>query len=360
MMTPKQRLLRALRCQKVDRVPWAPFLAYWWEAQPENVQAQGQAKILQAMGADPLLRGFPGPYRVTHPNCEEQVWIEGDRRITELQTPVGCLRSVHIYSPHGNTWFLCEHPLKTEADFRIFGAYLDDIVIEPDYGPLAAALAEYGEDALILPLVGLFMKTGFQSMLEHWVGMEELVYALADFPNTVLDILERLRYLDCLTVEIAAGSPGEAFIFWEDTSTTNVSPGWFRNYVAPVIQEWAEMLHAQDKLLVHHACGHMRALLPQEAELAIDAIDSLTPPPTGDVELWDAREILGPEVCIIGGIDPVVFLDSTLEELESYVRTLISCMPPEGLILANSDSCPPGVVFEKFRLIGEIVREAGC
>jgi hypothetical protein len=357
MLTPKQRLLRALRCQKVDRVPWAPFLAYWWESQPAEVQAKGQIEVLRAMGADPLLRGFPGPYRVIHSNCQERSWVEGKRRITELETTAGCLRWVHVYSSHGNTWFLWEHPLKTEGDFRIFEAYLDDIRIEPDYELLANAMAEHGENALLLPLVGLFMKTGFQSMLEHWVGTEELVYALADFPETVLDVLGRLRYLDVLTVKIAARSPGEAFIFWEDTSTTNISPKWFRAYVAPAIQEWAEILHANGKLLVHHACGHMRALLPVEAELGIDAIDSLTPPPTGDVELWEARNVLGQDVCIIGGIDPVVFLNSTLAELEAYVCRLVSRIPPEGLIVANSDSCPPGVSFDKFRLVGQILRE---
>lgn len=34
-MTPKQRLLAAIQGNPIDRVPWSPFLAYWWEAQPQ-------------------------------------------------------------------------------------------------------------------------------------------------------------------------------------------------------------------------------------------------------------------------------------------------------------------------------------
>ena len=41
-MTAKERLLNAIRGKETDRTPWSPFLAYWWEAQPEAVTAQGQ------------------------------------------------------------------------------------------------------------------------------------------------------------------------------------------------------------------------------------------------------------------------------------------------------------------------------
>ena len=57
-MTVKQRLLNAIRGAETDRTPWSPFLAYYWEHLPPEESACGQLKYLQAMGADPLLRGF--------------------------------------------------------------------------------------------------------------------------------------------------------------------------------------------------------------------------------------------------------------------------------------------------------------
>ena len=57
-MTSKERLKAALRGDPVDRIPWSPFLVWWWENQNEIVQAMGQPGFLRHLGADALLRGF--------------------------------------------------------------------------------------------------------------------------------------------------------------------------------------------------------------------------------------------------------------------------------------------------------------
>ena len=88
----------------------------------------------------------------------------------------------------------------------------------------------------------------------------------------------------------------------------------------------------------------------------IDAVESLSPPPTGNVEVWEAQEILDPQVGIIGGIEPVHFLTLDMNDLRDYVETLLDRVEPQRYILANSDSCPPGVSVEKFRLVTEIVQ----
>jgi hypothetical protein len=57
-MTSRERLLASLRGDPVDRVAWSPFLAYWWEHQPQAIQARGQVWFFREIGADALLRGF--------------------------------------------------------------------------------------------------------------------------------------------------------------------------------------------------------------------------------------------------------------------------------------------------------------
>ena len=47
-LTAKQRLLRAIRGEDIDRVPWSPFLAYWWENQPESVTRTVNQKLYWA------------------------------------------------------------------------------------------------------------------------------------------------------------------------------------------------------------------------------------------------------------------------------------------------------------------------
>lgn len=52
--TSRQRLLAALRGQEVDRIAWRPFLAYWWEHQPQQIQDRGQVWFFKGIDVDPL------------------------------------------------------------------------------------------------------------------------------------------------------------------------------------------------------------------------------------------------------------------------------------------------------------------
>jgi hypothetical protein len=355
-MTPKVRLLAAIRGDEVDRIPWSPFLAYYWESQPKCVQDRGQLAFLEEVGADPLFRGFHALHRTEWGRTTRSERENGGERFIEWETPVGILRERHVYVPQGNTWFLVEHPVKTESDFKTLAYVNRDTRLVPDYGQFERDFQTLGERGLYLPVVGSELKTSFQSMIEHWVGTEELVFALADYPEAVEECLQEMRRNAVESARIAARSSAEAFIFWEDSSTTNISPAQFRKYAAPEISEWADILHAEGKQLVHHACGHIRALLPDMAATGVDVIESLTPPPTGNVTAWEARDALRGRAGIIGGIDPTVMLNSSLMELEARVRELMEKMGTRRFILANADSCPPGVAKEKFARVSEWVR----
>ena len=79
-MTSHQRLLAALRGQEVDRLPWSPFLAYWWDFQPKSIQDRGQVAFLREIGAVALLRGFITAFtcsdvqgRLDHSSTREEV-----------------------------------------------------------------------------------------------------------------------------------------------------------------------------------------------------------------------------------------------------------------------------------------------
>lgn len=369
-MTSRERLLAAIRGQEVDRIPWSPFLAYWWEHQPKKIQDHGQTWFLKEIGADALLRGFALPFTSSDihgldwydscfhpiPDCETRREVKGDDWRIQYVTPVGTLTMLSRYSAAGNTRFVVEHPIKRREDYKILSYIVERMIIEPDYEPIQQAIEELGEDGLYVPLISPFFKTPFQSLVEHFVGTQQLVYDLVDYPEEVETLLAVMSERAMEAVQIAIESPAEAFITWEDSSTTNVSPKLFARYIAPEMNRWGQAVHAAGKLLIHHACGHVRALLPIMAKGEIDIVESLSPPPTGNVEIWEAQEVLGSRVGIIGGIEPTHFLNLNLDELRTYVENLLDRVNPRHYVLANSDSCPPGVAVEKFRLVTDIVQ----
>jgi len=96
-------------------------------------------------GGRSSIAGISGALQGDTLKLQERSWVEGKRRIHRTRDDSWLPTLGPCVLVHGNTWFLWEHPLKTEGDFRIFEAYLDDIRIEPDYELLANAMAEHGE-----------------------------------------------------------------------------------------------------------------------------------------------------------------------------------------------------------------------
>ncbi len=365
-MTAKELLTAALKGEPVPRIPWSPFLAYWWDAQSPSLQKMGEVEFLKSIGADPLIRGHhpwsqEGAqdlvlYSKSVQNCQTRSTASGDLQTVFQETPVGTLESVYRYTPASNSWFLVGHPLKEEEDFKTLTYIMEHTVLEPNYTAFDTLSQQYGEEALLVPLLPPCGKSSFQSLLENWVGVENLAYAMADYEDTVLETLHAMKTVSIRAAEIAADSKAEFVISWEDSSTTNTSPFQFAEYIMPEINRWCDILHAGGKRFIHHACGHLRNLLPTFATSKIDCIESISPPPTGNISLQEARPLLPSNIALIGGVEPTVFLNAPEEELLRQTQDLCDTLDGTAFILANSDSCPPGVSLEKFKSISAYIR----
>jgi hypothetical protein len=367
-LTSRERLLATLRGQKTDRICWAPFLTYWWDQNLiAGAESLGELGFKRAVGADLLMRGHCD--RPAHNQYDDLYMFRQKYETTRIietvnekqkqivyETPVGTLNAVYSYSAGGDTWFLTEHPVKTVNDFKILAYMAADINLTANYEDYEQELRK-NPDALYLPLISPFTKTAFQSMIEFWAGTEELSYFEADYPEVVADTLAVMHRTSLTAASISAASPAQAFISWEDTSTTNISPAWYERYILPEIDQWCDILHTAGKLYVQHACGHLRHLVPYIAASKIDAIESLSEPPTGNISVKEFGEQLPEHIAIIGGIEPTFFINSTREELEARVDMLCNHFNGKRFILANADSCPPMVDIDKFGIVSGRIRK---
>lgn len=356
-MTSRERIIAALNGGQLDRIPFCPFLAYVWEHFPREIQDQGQLAFHHEIGADPLWRGAPCPVKTIMPSRMEcKTSDDGGQSVTLISTPVGTLRSIHKRSDAGNTSFLVEHPLKTEEDYKV------QMWIEEHTGhvyapqPVEEHFAGQGRDGLSLGMLIPRGKSAYQSIVEHLAGTEELIYAGMDFPDTVRSLLEIMVEKDLEAVGIALESQYDYFITWEDSSTQNYSPAQYDEFIGSEIGKWCRLLNANGKRYVQHACGHVAALTGRMRDHGVFAIESISPPPTGNFTIREARGIVGGSMGIIGGIEPTQFLNLSETDLGPYVESVIEDAKGGPFVLANSDSCPPGVTIEKFKLVAELAK----
>ena len=356
-MTSKERIVAALNGEELDYTPFSPFLAYVWEHFPREIQDAGQLAFHHAIGADPLWRGAPCPVKMIPPSQVEYKTVEeGDKSVTLAITPVGTLRSARTQSDAGNTSFLIEHPLKTEEDYKVQMWIEEHTTYAHNPEPVAEHFREKGREGLSVGMLIPRCKSAYQEMVEHYAGTEELIYALMDFPDTVRSLWRIMVEKNLETVKLAMESEYEYFLTWEDSSTQNYSPGQYDEFIGSEIGGWCDLLNGCGKKYIQHACGHVAALTERMRDHGAFAIESISPPPTGNLSIRDARDIVGSSMGIIGGIEPTLFLNLTEAELGPYVESVIEEARGGPFVLANSDSCPPGVTIEKFKLVADVAK----
>jgi len=356
-MTSNERIKAALEGKEIDRMPWSPFLAYVWENFPQDIQDKGMSEFLLWAGADPMWRGSPCPVEAVTEKVtyrEESVSSIETRFYTE--TPVGTLTHTNLKSSKGNTSFIFEHPVKNIEDLKIQQWIAEHTTLKMNLSYVDEHFKNDGKNGLSIGMLTPFNKTAFQSLVEYYIGTEELIYMMMDYPEEIDEYLKIQVELGLSAVKIAKESPYEYFLTWEDSSTGNYSPSLYEKYIAPEIKGYCDILKTEDKKYVQHACGLLNDILGIMTDSGIYCVESLSSKPTGNTSVTDARKLTDDKIAIIGGIEPVHFLETSEEDLPAYVHSVLEEAKGSRFVLANSDSCPPGVSPEKFRIVGDIVR----
>lgn len=123
-----------------------------------------------------------------------------------------------------------------------------------------------------------------------------------------------------------------------------ISPAHYREFVLPCERMVIEGIKARFDIPIYtHTCGSIGDRLELIAETGTDGIDTLDPPPLGDVDLADAKKRIGSRLFIKGNLDPVNVLWRGTPDL--VYRQALTCLSSAaaggGYILSSACSVPP-------------------
>jgi uroporphyrinogen-III decarboxylase len=164
------------------------------------------------------------------------------------------------------------------------------------------------------------------------------------------------KFIRCYEVYAKTDIP--AIVIPEDASTTLYSPAFFDEYLNPVINEYCRIINSRDKISVVHACGHLEGLKKSFSRIDVDCIESVSPPPTGNVSIREFKKALS-GVCIMGGIPANCYLKE-LDDFKKYVSELILENKDRGnFILSSGDSVPADAKIENIRSIPYLIEKHG-
>ena len=353
-MTARENILAVLNGRVPERIPYTPAVeGYVLKGLPDELKGMTQLEFLRHVNADVLLRHAP-VYRadVTYTGGVEISSEEDGGRITFVfKTPRGQMKEILQYTDTSpNIPFPLKRQVETLEDLKVLIYLMEHTdtawgLTDDDYRKTEAEIGDDGVPTGSMPC------TPGRMMIEGYCGVEHFYYLLADHPSEVEAAMALIHRDRKQLYETVCGSPVEIVIHYENTSTTTTSPRVYERYIAPYLDEYADMLHAAGKKMLIHNCGTLKGVADQLKRGRPDGICDIAPPPTGDLDLAEAQRLWQGKPLAIGGIDCTALAMWPEEKLRQFVRELLGRLAPGGVMLGSGDAVPFGAKVENMRAV---------
>jgi hypothetical protein len=194
------------------------------------------------------------------------------------------------------------------------------------------------------------------------LGCSAAMVALVDDPEKSKACLDALaRGAVALGCGLAAHGADAILISSAYAGAGFISAKHYRNFVLPFESRVIQGIKAAYDIPVYtHTCGRIGDRLELMAQTGTDGIDTLDPPPLGNVELADAKQRIGKRQFIKGNLDPVnILLNGTPGQvLENALHCIAAGSPGGGYILSSACSIPPHTPPANILMLSEAVHKA--
>lgn len=240
------------------------------------------------------------------------------------------------------TSWVTERLIKEKSDIDVFALYAPIPLC--DVNLVNQEAGSFGERGLIrgtIPGFSIYGQTGCWQDAAVLYGIEDLILATYEDPHWVHEFSAILRERKKSYIQSMKGALFDLVeLGGRDASSTVISPSIFEKFVAPYDAELIDVAHAVGQRIVCHTCGGMMPILEKIADMSPEAMETFAPPQLGgDVDLSEAKQLIGHRVCLIGGFDQFhYFKENMQEETRAVVRRCFEeAGEGGGYILAPSD-----------------------
>ena len=103
-------------------------------------------------------------------------------------------------------------------------------------------------------------------------------------------------------------------------------------------------------------CGHLKALLPDLAQIPAQAFEAFTSPTLGDTSLLDGRSAC-PHKCLIGGTNAMLWTKTAGKVISKIEDDLQELPHHRGLVVTSAGVMPPMCKPDTIKQVCEWVKE---
>jgi uroporphyrinogen decarboxylase len=371
MMTPKERVIAALRHIEPDRVPTGEN-----GVDGRLVEQILGRQTLFNMGMKELEALWGGRRQeVVHDYCTAHVDLARKLEWDYVRVPfvpaATALQHPQMTGPH--SWI---DPEGFEVHFNpdagnvIVRKHFPNLTVDDLPDPeepftvdttqleaIRYAVKELGETHFIIarsPLDGTF------PWLET-VGMEEFLISMMTNPDFVYRAID-VYVTHSIEYFKAMKDAGVDAIMTTDDYCDNRGPMMgkklFRKFILPGIRRQSEAIHGLGLYFIKHTDGNLWDILEDLIDSGIDGWHGIQPRIGMDLALL--KERFGDKLCLFGGVDCETLIAGTPETVREEVRHAIRhAGPGGGLVVTNSNVIQPGTQLENYYGMRNAIREYG-
>jgi hypothetical protein len=371
-MSMRQRILAVYRGEQPDVVPYMLDLSHWfyhrnripWDLsvsyeRPES-DLIGYHKQVGAGFYMPNLGSF---YTATYGgDVESEVRKEYRDGVPEiiwrLSTPLGAIERRRMWEEASYSWAITRWGVQTEQDLRVLGHALSSLTYAPRWDRYRAWVEEVGDMGVV------YLSAGYSAighLLNYWLGVSGTAYAIADWPSTVREVVDRINDNNLKLIDLLAASPAEIIIMGDNFSSDLQPPRFFARWSKPYYAEAIRRLHEKGKCVAVHIDGRLRGAIGMIRGAGADCGDAITPAPMGDLAPRSCREEGGRDFILSGGVPPNLWLPEVpVDAFERAVLEWLELKHDGPRLIANAgDQVPPHAAEERIEIMRDLVEKHG-
>ncbi len=232
-----------------------------------------------------------------------------------------------------------EYLVKTPADYRLLQRAFEDTRYAATAEPFVRSEAELGEGGVTLGALGWtpLRRSPLLQVQVDFAGPERFAFDLADEASELMELLELLTGLTLRKLSEAVQTPARFIKLWENLAIETLGPPAYRRWVVPLYRKILDILSGAGKRLLVHYDGKLRSIAPDIAALDFD-IDSLTPPPEGDMTVAEARAAWPDKFLWLH--PPLGWYREPRPTLQERIRQMVRDAGPRQFCLMISEDAP--------------------
>lgn len=339
-MTPRERVLAALKHQPVDQIPWI-----------EGIVGNGIASAVcnEPINVDWSVApdGFPtspGDYLAEEQKKVNRILGKANIQFSAF-APVFCHK---IEKADDSPVLIGDGKIRTRNDFeKLFKlpSPTDNSFVEN-----AKLFIANKEDYCACACVRLGIGATLLSM-----GIEAFSYAMLDEPDLIIDIHNAYADWTAEVVPVLEDIGFDVIWAFDDVAFNSgpvFNPEFYSKHILP---KQIQVVSKFTKPLITHSDGNMTPLLDEWLKLGQDAIHPIQP----DVmDIFEVKQKYGKKVALVGN----VFMDNLVyknpEEIEAQVENLIENIGAEGgYIISSSNSLTDNMKPENIMAIKNAIKK---